>query len=93
MGAVVNLFEMRNGDLGIDAGGVEATVAKQLLDKADVRAVLKHVGGAGVPEQVTAPLFTNVSLFDCFGDPVAEVGWADAVAVATDEEGLFGVVE
>ena len=46
VGAVVDLAQVGDGHLGVDAGGVEPRVAEHLLDQADVRAVLEHVRGA-----------------------------------------------
>ena len=92
MSAVVYLFQMRDGYFGVDACCIEATVAEKLLDEADVRAVFEHVGGAGVPHQVAAAGFSDLGLFHCFSHPVAQINRAQAFAVATEEEGLLGVV-
>lgn len=56
----VDLFEHTDGDLGIDLGGVQADMAQQLLDKADVGPVFQHHGGHGVPEQMAGSLFADV---------------------------------
>jgi len=41
-------------------------MAKQLLDKTDVRAALQHERGARVPEQVATAGFADVGLIDIF---------------------------
>ena len=56
MAAGVNLLQLFDADLGVNGGGVELLVPKQLLDEADVRPVFQHVRGAGVPEQMAASL-------------------------------------
>jgi hypothetical protein len=48
MAAGVDFLQLADVDLGIDRGGFQALVAKQLLDVTDVRAAFEHVGGAGV---------------------------------------------
>jgi hypothetical protein len=73
----------------INLRGVQSGVPEQLLDQADVRAVLKHVGGAAVAEQVTTAALANVGRFDGLRHPVADVGPAHALAVAAKEKGLF----
>ena len=41
-------------DVRVDHGGLEIRVTEQLLDGADVVAVLEQVGGKGVPQRRTA---------------------------------------
>ena len=48
MGLAVDAAELLDGDLGVDASGVETGMTKQLLDVADVGSAFEHVGGAGV---------------------------------------------
>ena len=45
---MVNVFQVADGDLGIDAGRIKSRVAEELLDHSDVRSVFVHVGGAAV---------------------------------------------
>jgi hypothetical protein len=54
MAAGVNLLKLFDADFGVDGRGVEFFVPKQLLDEPDVRPVLQHVRGAGVPQDVAA---------------------------------------
>lgn len=66
-------------DFGVNLRGVQSGVPEQLLDQADVRAVLKHVGGAAVAEQVTTAALANVGRLDRFRHPVAGAGPAHAL--------------
>ena len=50
----VDFPQLNDADFGVNLRGVEPGVSEHLLNEADVRAVLKHVRGAGVAEQVTA---------------------------------------
>ena len=52
MTAGVNFLKLFDADFGVDGRGVELFVAKQLLDKPDVRPVFQHVPGARVPQDV-----------------------------------------
>ena len=54
MTAGVNFLKLFDADFGVDGRGVELFVAKQLLDKPDVRPVFQHVRRAGVPQDVAA---------------------------------------
>ena len=93
MGPLVDLLEVGNGDFGVNAGGFEPGVAKERLDETDVGPVLVHVRGAGMTKQVAASGFADLGRVDGAGDPVAEVAGAEALPVATEEEGLLGVVQ
>ena len=48
MGAGNGGLQVHGGDAGVDRGGVEAGVAEEVLDVADVGAPLQQVRGAGV---------------------------------------------
>lgn len=48
----VDLLQLLDGDVRVDLGGGQVGVAQQRLDVADVRPVLQHVRGAGMPKQV-----------------------------------------
>ena len=93
MGALVNFLQVPDGDLGVDAGGVEPGVAEELLHDADVGSVFVHVGRAAVAQEVAASGLLDPGGFDRFGDPVAEVAGADSLAVSAQEEGLFADFE
>ena len=44
------------------------------------------MGGATVAQEVAASLLLDVCCFDCFGNPVAKVAGAEALAVAGEED-------
>ena len=48
MAAAMHFLQLADVDLGIDRGGFELFVTKQLLDVTDVRAAFEHVSGARV---------------------------------------------
>ena len=54
MTAGVNFLKLFDADFGVNRGRDEFFMAKQLLDKPDVRPVFQHVRGAGVPQDVAA---------------------------------------
>jgi len=58
----VDFLELGDADLGVDLRGVEPRVAEQLLDGADVRAVVVHVGGAAVAEGIDTLLINSARL-------------------------------
>jgi len=93
VGSLVNLFQMRDRYGGVDAGGIESSVAEELLDDSDVGSVFVHVGGATVPQKVAASGLGDACGFDRFGDPVAEVAGAEPFAVSAEEEGLLAHFE
>jgi hypothetical protein len=51
----VDFAQGSDRDFGVNLRGVEPCVSEQLLDQADVRAVLQHVRGAAVAEQWQLP--------------------------------------
>ncbi len=88
MAAGVNLLQLFDADLGVNGGGVELLMPKQLLDVADVRPALKHVRGAGVPEQMAASLFGQARLLDPFRHHAAENVRVERPAVAGEKQRL-----
>jgi hypothetical protein len=88
MGSRIYLFQMRDGH-----GGVESSVAEELLDDSDVSPVFVHVGGATVTQKVATSRLRDACGFDRFGDPVAEVAGAEPIAVSAEEEGLLAHFE
>ena len=89
----VDGLEGADADLGVDLGGVEAGVAEELLDVADIGAGLVHVGRAAVAQKVAGSRLGNACLAQAFLDPVPEVLRVEAGAVATDKESTFLQVE
>jgi len=56
----VNFLQFADGDLGVNLGRVELDVAEHDLKEADVRTVLQHRRGTGVPEQVARSSLAKV---------------------------------
>jgi len=52
VGLVVGFFEAFGGDVGVDLGGDEMSVAEEFLDAAEVSASVEHMGGVAVTEFV-----------------------------------------
>ena len=52
MGGGVDLLQFADGDVGVALGGGQRGVAEHGLDEEDVGAVVEHVGGAGMAEQM-----------------------------------------
>ena len=52
MGGGMDLLQLLDRDLGVNLGGREFGMVKELLDKADIRAAFKHLCGASVAKQV-----------------------------------------
>ena len=77
-GSLVNLFQVRDRDLDVDASGVEAGVAEELLHDADAGSVFVHVGRAPVAQKVATSGPFDPGRFDCFGNPVTKVAGADS---------------
>ena len=92
VGGVVGGLEAFDGDPGVEGGGVGLGVAEELLDEAAVGPALEHVRGGGVAEEVATAGAVDPGGEEAFLDPVAEVAGGDALAVAAEEEGLFGGV-
>jgi hypothetical protein len=74
-------------NVGVDHGGPEVAVAEELLDGADVGAVLQEVGREGVPEGVAGDAFR-----DAGGGGRAADGALDARLVEVVAEPLAGGV-
>lgn len=80
----MHVFQLMDRHVRVDLRGVDRGVAQQLLDKADVRAVLQHQGGHTVPEQVAGARLAHPGLIDVFLDQPAE---------AVRLPGLAGVIQ
>ncbi len=63
----MNALKLFNADFGIDLGGGQIGMAKQLLDEPDIGTVFEHVGGATMAEHVAASGF-DAGLADVSGD-------------------------
>lgn len=60
----MDMLQLLDGDLGINLGGREFGMAKELLDKADIQAAFQHEGGAGMAEQVAGAAFAQFRRVD-----------------------------
>lgn len=67
MGPRVDFLQLLDADFGVNLGGFQFGVSQQLLDKTGVGTAFEHVRGAGVPEEMTTSLATNVGLLDVSG--------------------------
>ena len=93
VGAGVDGAQGGDGRFGVDGGGLGAGVAEELLDEAAVRAVFEHVYGAGMAEKMAASGFGHPGGVHGAAHPVAEVGRAEALAVAAEEKRGLGRIE
>jgi len=89
----VDFLELFNAHFGVDRGGVEFLVTEQLLDKANVSAVLQHVCGATVPQHVAAAFAFERGLFEPGGDHAREDIRIEGFAVAGQEQRLRARVQ
>ena len=63
----IDLSQAVNAHFRINLGSIEPGVTEHLLDKTYVRAVVMHMGGATVPEEVTGALLADFRrFFSCF---------------------------
>ena len=72
MGGIIDLLHAGGGDVGVDLGGAEVGVAEELLDAAEVGAVVEEVGGEAVPEFVRADLEADGGVAQVFLQEVAD---------------------
>lgn len=76
--------------MGIDLSGVQVFVAQNLLEGADVHAVLEHERGGSVAELVWGVLGAVQSGHSqVFFHQLFHGGLADALTALADEEGVF----
>ena len=86
MTAGVDFLQLLDADLGVDRGGVEFLVSEQLLDVADVGAVLQHVRGATVAQNMAAALAFQPGLPQPGRDHAREDIRIERPAVAGEEQ-------
>ena len=63
MGEGVDLLQLPDCHLGVDAGGFKPGVAEELLDVSDIRPVFEHKGCASVPDEVATAFAADVGGF------------------------------
>ena len=86
MATRVDLAELGDRDGGVNLRGVEALVAEELLDEADVGAVLQHVRGARVAEQMARAHARHADGHERAAHERPEVARAQAFAVARQKQ-------
>lgn len=72
MGGGVDGFELADGNVGVELGGVQAGMAQQFLDEADVSAIVQHGRGAGMPKDVAGSGFAQSGGFNPLVDQQAQ---------------------
>jgi len=86
---LVDGAERGQRDVGVYLRGVEFGVSEHLLHEADVRAVLVHVGGAAVPQQVAAAGLFDPGRLEALPHHVAHGVGTEPLPVAGEGQGLF----
>ena len=92
---VVDFFEMRVGDVGVDLGRADIVVAEEGLDGAEVGAVHEEVGGKGVAEGVGGDVLCDAGEAGVFFDNALDGAGGETAVVAGIVNGLeiAGIVE
>ena len=67
-------------DMGVDHGGADVLVSEELLDGADVVAVLEEMGGEGVAEGVAGDALGEGGVAVGLGDGALDDGLVEVVA-------------
>ena len=93
VGPAMHGLELLDAHLGVNGGGFEFLVTKELLNEPDVGPAFQHVGGTGGADQMAASGTVDVGLFDPLGDHAAEHVGIEGLAVAGEEEGALGGIQ
>jgi hypothetical protein len=67
-------------DVRVDHRGAQVGVPQQLLDRADILAILQQVCGKAVPQRMAGGLFENPRAFDRRGDGLLDGRFVDMVS-------------
>ena len=78
--------------MGIDHGGFDVFVTKQLLNGTDIVAALKKVGGEGVAEGVRGDMFIDLCKAGGFFDDFLHGGFVEVVTTGNSSTRVFGEV-
>ena len=62
MGAVIDLREVLEVEVGVDLGGADVGVAEQLLYRAQITAGFEHVTGEGVTQHMGMDILVHARL-------------------------------
>jgi hypothetical protein len=76
----VDLVEPGLGEVGVDGGGVEALVAEERLDDAQVGAALDEVGGERVAQRAGGHRLCDAGLAACGAEGALDAGGGDRLA-------------
>ncbi len=76
--------------MGVDLGGGKVAVAKQHLHRAQIRPVVKEVGGEGVAQRMGGKWFGDPRLAGVLADPIPDRLAGQAAAPAGDEQPVGG---
>ena len=64
----VDVAEAVGGDVGVDLGSIDGSVAKEFLNDAEVRSVFEKVCGEGMPEHMGRDVAGDAGDADAFFD-------------------------
>lgn len=89
MGPVQDGLQISDGNAGVDLGGLQAFVAEELLDFADVGAAPEEMSGKRMPEDVGRNGCLNPSLLRTLMHDGIDHGFSDASSVLIEKERVF----
>lgn len=89
MGSRVGLAETRKGSVGIDRSGIDVGVPKKLLNVSDVSAVIHHVGGAAMSEDMWANVLLNAGRASNLPYRSAYMAYRHTFACTPNKQGGF----
>ena len=92
MGQRMHLGKLADGDVGIELRGSGIGMAEQSLDEAQLGAVLQHVRGTGVAEQMARTRCIDAGVFQVPLHPVAEFVITERLTVIAQEQRLLADV-
>jgi hypothetical protein len=84
--AGVDLPQGADVDVGVNLCCFQPGVSEHFLNIADIGTAPVHVGGTGVSPQVAGTGFVDAAAVEEFFDPVSQISWAEAGAVAAEEQ-------
>jgi hypothetical protein len=90
--AAVCFFHLNDGNMSVYLRGFYRGVTHHALYQSYVAPVFKELGGEGVPEQVTAPLFPDVGLLDQSMDFGTQAIGGHSLSGGADEQSTGSVL-
>lgn len=88
MRLVIYPLQLLYRDMGIDLGGGNARMAQLLLDVANIRSAIQHMGGGGMPEDMAGPSLADPGPPDITGHQVGQLVWRHGLAGTVQEQGV-----